>query len=132
MTELRDLIEKAETFLHTAEYVLGIGDYDSCASRGYYAMFFIAEAALLTRQVTSSSHKGVINLFGEHFVKTGILEKQLGGALNLAYRKRIVGDYGVDRRVTKEEAEDLLEAARDFVRKVKNYLDQWMDKEAGP
>jgi len=131
MTELRDLIEKAETFLHTAEYVLSIGDYDSCASRCYYAMFLMAEAALLTRQLTSSSHKGVINLFGEHFVKTGILEKQLGNALNLAYRKRIIGDYGVDRRVTKEEAEDLLEAARDFIRKVKNYLDQWMDKEAG-
>ncbi len=125
MTALRDLIEKAETFLHTAEYVLSIGDYDSCASRGYYAMFVITEAALLTRQVTSSSHKGVINLFGEHFVKTGILEKHLGNALNLAYRKRIIGDYGVDRRVTKEEAEDLLEAARDFVGKVKDYLDRW-------
>jgi uncharacterized protein (UPF0332 family) len=125
MTALRDLIEKAETFLHTAEYVLGIGDYDSCASRGYYAMFFIAEAALLTKQLTASSHKGVINLFGEHFVKTGILEKRLGNALNLAYRKRIIGDYGVDRRVTKEEAEDLLEAAREFVGKAKDYLDKW-------
>jgi len=128
MTALRDLIEKAETFLHTAEYVLSIADYDSCASRGYYAMFFIAEASLLTRQVTSSSHKGVINLFGEHFVKTGILDKHLGNALNLAYRKRIIGDYGVDRRVTKEEAEDLLEAARDFVGKVKDYLDQWAEQ----
>ena len=128
MTALRDLIEKAETFLHTAEYVVSIGDYDSCASRGYYAMFFIAEAALLTKQVTSSSPKGVINLFGEHFVKTGILEKHLGNALNLAYRKRIIGDYGVDRRVTKEEAEDLLEAARDFVGKVKDYLDQWAEQ----
>jgi len=128
MIEVRDLVEKAEQFLHTAEYVLSIGDYDSCASRGYYAMFFIAEAALLTRQLTSSSHKGVISLFGEHFVKTGILEKHLGNALNLAYRQRIIGDYGVDRRVTKVEAEDLLEAARDFVLKVKVYLDRWAEQ----
>ena len=132
MSALTDLIEKAQRFMHTAEYSLGAGDYDSCASRGYYAMFIMAEAALLTKKVTGSSHKGVINLFGEHFVKTGVVERHLGNALNLAYRKRIVGEYGVDRRVTKEEAEDLLEAARDFVRKVKNYLDQWMDKEAGP
>ncbi|MCX5644040.1 MAG: HEPN domain-containing protein [Phycisphaerae bacterium] len=128
MTELRDLIEKAERFLHTAEYVLSIEDYDSCASRGYYAMFFMAEAALLTKELTSSSHKGVINLFGDHFVRTGIFEKHLGNALNLAYRKRIIGDYGVDRSVTKEEAEELLETARDFVGKVKDYLDQWTEQ----
>ena len=40
-------------------------------------------------------------------------------------RTRIIGDYGVDRSVTKEEAEELLEAAREFVGKVKDYLDQW-------
>jgi uncharacterized protein (UPF0332 family) len=124
-------MEKAERFLHTAEHVLSIEDYDSCASRGYYAMFFVAEAALLTKKLTSSSHKGVINLFGDHFVKTGILEKHLGNALNVAYRKRIIGDYGVDRSVTKEEAEDLLEAAQDFVQQVKSYLDQWMNQEGG-
>ncbi len=131
MTELRDLIEKAERFLHTAEYVLSIGDYDSCASRGYYAMFFIAEAALLTKQRTSSSYKGVINLFGDHFVRTGVVERHLGNALNLAYHQRIIGDYRVDRRITKEEAEELLEAARDSVRQVKSYLNQWMNQEGG-
>jgi len=40
-----------------------------------------------------------------------------------------IGD--VDRRITKEEAEKLLEAARDFVRQVKSYLDQWMKQEGG-
>jgi uncharacterized protein (UPF0332 family) len=126
--EIDDLIEKAERFLHTAEYALGTGDYDSCASRGYYAMFFVAEAALLTKGLTGSSHRGVISLFGEHLAKTGILERYLGKALNDAYDKRLIGDYGVDRTVTKEEAEDLLEAARDFVVKVKDYLNRWAEQ----
>jgi uncharacterized protein (UPF0332 family) len=125
MSVLTDLVEKAQTFMHTAEYSLGAGDYDSCASRGYYAMFIMAEAALLTKKVTSSSHRGVISLFGVHFVKAGVFEKYLGNALNRAYRQRIIGDYGVDRRVTREEAEDLLAAAQDFVGKVKEYLDTW-------
>lgn len=100
------------------------GDYDSCASRCYYAMFSIAQAALLTEGLRSSSHKGVISLFGEHFVKTGVLEGHLGRTLNYAYDTRIVGDYGVSRSVAQEEAEDLLNAAQDFVRKVKDYLDR--------
>lgn len=37
MKEIRDLIEKAEKFLITAEHALKIGDYDSCVSRNYYA-----------------------------------------------------------------------------------------------
>ena len=49
----------------------------------------------------------------------------MGRTLNYAYDMRIVGDYGVSRSVAQEEAEDLLNAAQDFVRKVKAYLDQW-------
>ena len=122
MKEIRDFIEKAEKFLNTAEQALGIEDYDSCVSRCYYAMFFMAEAVLLTKNLSVSSHKGVISLFGEHFVKTKIFERNLGKALNDAYDKRLVGDYGVGFTVTKQEAKDLLETAQNFVQKLKDYL----------
>ena len=129
MTEIKDFIDKAEKFLSTAEQALNIEDYDSCASRCYYAMFFMAEAVLLTKNLTASSHKGVISLFGEHFVKTKILERNLGKALNDAYDKRLVGDYGVGFTFTKDQAQDLLETAQDFVQKLKNYLKKWMEKQ---
>ena len=128
MKEFSDLIEKAGRFLRTAERAAGDGDYDSCASRCYYAMFFMAEAALLTKRLRASSHRGIINMFGEHLVKPGILDKHLGRALNDAYDKRLVGDYGVGLAITKEEAEDLLDETRDFVARVRGYLDQWMDE----
>jgi len=47
---IKDLVKKAKKFLRTAEYTLGTEDYDSCASRCYYAMFFMAQAALLTTE----------------------------------------------------------------------------------
>jgi uncharacterized protein (UPF0332 family) len=125
--EIRDLIEKAEKFLSTAEQALSIEDYDSCVSRCYYAMFFMAEAVLLTKSLTASSHKGVISLFGEHFVKTKILERDLGKALNDAYDKRLVGDYGVGFTVNERQAEDLLETAQNFVQKLKSYLEKWIE-----
>lgn len=116
---------KAQMFLRTAERAMGDGDYDSCASRCYYAMFSVAQAALLTKGLRSPSHKGVISLFGEHFVKTGVFEGHMGRTINYAYDARIVGDYGVSRSVAQDEAEDLLNAAQDFVGKVKEYLDTW-------
>ncbi len=122
MKEIRDLMNKAEKFMGTAEHALSMGDYDSCVSRCYYAMFFMAEAGLLTRGLSASSHKGVISLFGRHFVKTGLFERALGKALNDAYDKRLIGDYGVGFMVTQEEATDLLEAGRHFVRELSVFL----------
>jgi len=127
--EISEFIKKAEKFLDTAEHALNTEDYDSCVSRCYYAMFFVAEAVTLTEGLSASSHKGVISLFGEHFVKTGIFERELGKALNDAYDKRLIGDYGVGFTVTREEAKDLLETAQNFIQEIKSYLKKWLDTE---
>lgn len=126
MREIRDLTTKAEKFLFTAEQALKTEDYDSCVSRCYYAMFFMAEAALLTKDMSASSHKGVITLFGQYFVKTKILDKSLGRAFNDAYDKRLVGDYGVGFTVSESQAMELLQTARNFVMTLKNFLGEWV------
>jgi len=129
MKEIKDFIEKAEKFLITAEHALSIGDYDSCVSRCYYAMFFMAESILLTKNLSASSHKGVISLFGEHFVKTGIFDRDMGKALNDAYDKRLIGDYSIGFTITEEEARDMLETAKNFVQRLKSYLKIWLEEE---
>ena len=120
--EIEDLTEKAKRFLRSAEVLLVDGDYDSCVSRCYYAMFFLAEAILLTKGLKASSHKGVISIFGEHFIKTGILGKELGRALNDTYDSRQIGDYAIGFMITKDEAESRLEKARNFVTEVEQHL----------
>jgi len=77
-------------------------------------MVFMAEAVLLTKGLSSSFHKGVISLFGKHFVKTEIFERSLGRALNEAYDKRVVGDYSVGFKISKEEAKDLLDISQNY------------------
>ena len=128
MTEIKDFMGKAEKFLNTAQKALNIEDYDSCVSRCYYAMFFMAEAMLLTKNLTSSSHKGVISLFGEHFVKTEIIERNFGKALNDAYDKRLIGDYGVGFIVTEQQAKELFDVAQKFARELKDYLNNWIEE----
>ena len=123
MNDYGDLIAKAEKYLGTAQLTLDVGDYDTCVSRCYYAMFFMAEAALLTRGLRASSHKGVIGLFGEHFVKSGIFDRDLGKALRMAHDTRIVGDYGVGFSVGEDQARETLDRAREFVSRVKLYLE---------
>lgn len=122
MNELHDFAAKAERFLRSAEQLFALEDYDSCVSRCYYAMFFMAQAALMTKGVTASSHKGVLSLFGKHFVQEGILDARLGRALRRAYDDRITGDYAVGIQVSREEAEVLLREAREFVDQLRKLL----------
>jgi uncharacterized protein (UPF0332 family) len=122
MKEVKSLIERAKKYLRSAELLLNEGDYESSVSRTYYAMLYAAQAMLLTKNLSFSSHKGVISAFGEHFIKTGILPKELGRALNKAFEKRQIGDYEYTFMIAKGEAEEILGAGEKFVEKIAQHL----------
>lgn len=122
MKELKALMEKAERYIKSAELLVKETDFDSSVSRSYYAMFYAAEAVLLTKDLKFSSHKGVISLFGEHFVKTGIFQPQTGKRLKNAFDRRLIGDYSFTSEVTKDEAKEVLNWAKDFITEIRNYL----------
>lgn len=88
MTEGDSLIARANRYLKSAERLLDDNDYESSVYRTYYAMFFVTQALLLSRGLSYSSHKGVISAFGEQFVKPGLLPRDMGRDLNLAFQKR--------------------------------------------
>jgi len=113
--EIETLIKRAQRYLKSAEMLLRDKDYESSVSRTYYAMFYAAQAALLTKNLSFSSHKGVISGFGEHFVKTGILSREMGRELNRAFEKRQMGDYEYTFVISNEDAEQLLRNGKDFV-----------------
>lgn len=108
MKEVKTLIERAKRYLKSAEMLIKDGDYESSVSRTYYAMFYSAQAVLLTKNLSFSSHKGLISGFGEHFIKTGIFPKDMGRELNRAFEKRQIGDYGYEFVISGDEAEELL------------------------
>ena len=49
MREIKSPIEKAKKYLRSAEILLKEDDYESSVSRTYYAMFYCAQAMLLTK-----------------------------------------------------------------------------------
>ena len=124
MTETSALIEKARRYLKSAKLLLDDGDFESAASRTYYAMFYAAQAALLTKGLSFSSHKGVISGFGEHLIKTGVFPKDMGRELNRAFEKRQIGDYEHSFVISDEDASYLLKSGREFVDTVASWLER--------
>ena len=122
MKEIKSLIERAEKYLRSAKVLFREEDYESSISRTYYAMFYLAQAMLLTKNLSFSSHKGVISAFGEHFVKTGIFPKEMGRELNRAFEKRQLGDYEYTFVISRAEAEEMLESGKKFLENIAQHL----------
>jgi uncharacterized protein (UPF0332 family) len=122
MKEVKTLIQRSERAIASAELLLSEGDFDSSVSRSYYAMFYATEALLLTKKLKFSSHRSVISLFGEHFVKSGTFKQEMGRRLSKTFEKRLLGDYSFAPEVNEEEAKEALSWAREFVKEIGEYL----------
>jgi uncharacterized protein (UPF0332 family) len=120
--EVEKLIKKGHRSLEVAKEIFNDGHYDFAVSRAYYAMFYLAEAALLSKGLSFSKHSGVIAAFNQHFVKAGVFPKKLHTWFIKAFDKRNIGDYGSELTVTKEEAKEVLEQAEEFIRIIEDYL----------
>lgn len=67
----------ARQAIETGELVLAHEDYITAVNRAYYAIFYAANALLVTKGLERSKHSGVIAAFRQHFVKTGLIEPEL-------------------------------------------------------
>ncbi len=124
MKDIESLLARSRKYLQSSELLLKAGDYESSVSRAYYSMFFAAEAALLLKGLSFSSHKGVLTAFGKHFIKTGLIPKELGRELNRAYQKRQLSDYEFSFVITRKEAEEILRSAQKFVQEISKFLSE--------
>lgn len=122
--ETGQLVEKGVRSLASADNLFQDGDYDFAVSRAYYAMFYVAEAALLSRGMTFSKHSAVISAFGREFVKAGQLSEGLHKALREGFMERAVGDYEVQEPYPRERAEGVLASAREFVTAVRAFVER--------
>ena len=119
----RKLLDKAARAADVAKTLLKQGDVDFAASRAYYSMFYVAEALLNEKGLRFRKHGGVHGAFGDHFIKTGLLDPKFHRWLLDAFDKRIQGDYGVEAAITEEDVEQLISQAGEFLREAQRRLE---------
>lgn len=120
--DIKSLLEKAKKSILGAEVLLKECLYDFSASRSYYAMFYAAEVILLTKKLSFSTHAAVISMLGREFIKPGLLHQKLHSYIRRAFKLRQAGDYGASTSISKEDAEQLIEQAKEFIEIVEAYL----------
>ena len=124
MNEFKKLFSLALEELDIAKLLLEREHYRTSISRSYYSMYYAAQSLLLSQNIDTSTHKGLIRLFSLHFVKIGKLSPEWSNTLKEAYDLRQLSDYDADFTGTLAEAETILEKAKDFIVEVEKILKQ--------
>jgi len=114
----QDLSQRATDALRTAEVDIGVSP-DAAASRAYYAAFYAVSALFATKGKDFSKHSAVRAAVHRDLVNVGIWDPALGQDYSFLMEQREIGDYGGSKRVTREEAEECLHAARRIVEAVR-------------
>ena len=117
-------LDRAHVDLRAAQGNLEQGFFGVAITRAYYAMFYAASALLASKGISRSKHAGVHSAFGEHFVKTGLIETEYAKMLGHAFDSRLDSDYDITFVAERTLAEGILHDAGSFVERVESYLCQ--------
>ena len=112
--ESRKLLDKGRRALNAAETLLREGDAEFAAGRAYYAMLHTAQALLREKGLQYRRHAGVHSAFGEHFAKTGLLDRKYHRWLLDAFDERLRGDYDFQTSFDTDSVAMWIAQAREF------------------
>ncbi len=86
-------LEKALRTIKEVKDVGAIGYWNLSANRLYYAAYYASAALLIHHEIDASTHKGVLRMISDKFVKNGILLIDDSKLLGRLFTMRQSGDY---------------------------------------
>jgi uncharacterized protein len=85
-------MQKANETIAESKVLLENKFWNTAVNRMYYACFYAVGALLVKNGVETSSHSGSRQKFGQLFVQTGLISRDLGKHYSELFDKRLKGD----------------------------------------
>jgi len=87
-------------------------------------VFYAVNALLVNKDVRAKRHSGVIQMFGLHFVNTGIITGRMNTFYSTLFDMRQSGDYNDTIDFEEKEVTSLLVPAKQFIDDIEQILSQ--------
>ncbi|MCD6011331.1 MAG: hypothetical protein K0Q79_1193 [Flavipsychrobacter sp.] len=120
LTQLR--LHKAKDTLREVHILMDNALWNIAVNRLYYACFYAVSALLECRDVHTKTHGGAQQMFGLHFLKTGIIKEETGDFFSTLFRMRQSADYEFLTDYEKEDVQPLIQPALDLVAEIEQFL----------
>jgi uncharacterized protein (UPF0332 family) len=115
-------LEKADLALDDAAFLTDAGKYGLAANRLYYALYYAASALLLSKDIVTKRHSGLMSQIHLNFVKTGILSPDEGALLKVMFSLRHEDDYEDFIEVERADIEEYTPQVSALVKKLKSLV----------
>jgi len=119
---LKYRIKRARESLEEAHLLADAQHYNASINRLYYGCYYIVTSLLLKHNIYSSTHSGVRNQFGLHFVKTHFVSKENATTFSFLFDQRHKSDYDDFVVFTKSEVSDLNNRANLFIKQIEQLI----------
>lgn len=96
--------------------------WHTAVNRLYYASYYAVIALLVNKEIAATTHAGVRQMFGLHFIKTGIIDKVSGKFYSQIFNMRQNGDYEDYFDFSENDVLDLVEPANRLITAIENLL----------
>ncbi len=111
-------IDRAFETLKEADKMRENEFWNASINRIYYACYYAVSGLLLKKGIDTSTHKGIRQMFGLHFVQSGIVSRETGKFFSDLYDRRQTGDYDDFVLYDQETVNNLLLLAKNFISEI--------------
>ncbi len=115
-------LDKARSTIIEAELLISNRMWNAAVNRIYYACFYAVSALLVYHEIKARKHSGVIQMFGLHFINTGLITKEAGKFYSIVFDMRQSGDYTDYFSFDEQEVTGLLAPAKGFIDQIQKSI----------
>jgi uncharacterized protein (UPF0332 family) len=115
-------IKRAKETLAEVSLLLENDFLNTAVNRVYYACYYAVIALLVKNKISATTHNGVRQMFGLHFVKTGMIERDIAKFYTDIFDKRQTGDYDDFVEFSQEEVSRFIEPANKLIKKIETLI----------
>jgi uncharacterized protein (UPF0332 family) len=108
-------LEKAKEAMTEIDFLIEKKYYNTAINRLYYSCFHATKALLLTKDLTSKTHKGVVILLHKHFVEENLFDKERANFFAKLMDERNDSDYGDFLIVSFEDVKPFILPAKEYL-----------------
>ncbi len=115
-------LERAWKTLGEVSYLDEGGHYNAALSRLYYACYYAVLALFIKNNINASTHAGVKQMLGLHFIITNKIPQKSGRTYNDLFDMRQSSDYEDFTYHSHEDVEEMLPKAKEFIQTIENLI----------
>lgn len=129
--EAENYVELARDYLGQAKNSFGVGDLRLAVDGAYNSCELCCKGLLLLKlNEIPRTHGGIVQKFGELYVKTKIVPELTGRRLNLGLDVRNKARYDFHTRIAREDADEVLKLAEALIDTLETQLMERRTKES--